>query len=167
MFKGVKIIKFDLNQKAVIEFPIFNNYISQHNCAFEVIYRSHFFKKIKLLIKKAIPKTIFEYFNRESYYNTDTDTVCSVQLCYCSVTYGTVEVKVMTAPATLPSLACFQGLVPPAKIHPPPVPPMEVQAEGPCPYSSPPSTETCLLLRTPRASCQIQTWTPSGSPSKV
>ena len=66
--------------------------MSFRHIAFEVIYRSHFFKKIKLSIKKAIPKTVFEFFNKKRVekllkfpeaFSIETVNICNAKCWFC------------------------------------------------------------------------------------
>ena len=76
----------------IVIYNFLRTIMSFRHIAFEVIYRSHFFKKIKLLIKKAIPKTIFEYFNKKRVekllkfpeaFSIETVNICNAKCWFC------------------------------------------------------------------------------------
>jgi len=59
---------------------------------FEILYRSHYFKRIKLTLKKIIPKSIFKYFHNKQIekllnfpeaFSIETVNICNAKCWFC------------------------------------------------------------------------------------
>ena len=84
------MIFFKLYKIAIYNF--LNIVMSFRHIAFEAIYRSHSFKRIKLLIKKVIPKPVFVYFNKKRVekllkfpeaFSIETVNICNAKCWFC------------------------------------------------------------------------------------
>ena len=76
----------------IIIFNILKFFMAFRHIGFEILYRWHLFKKLKLIIKKLIPKSIFEYFHKKQIekllkfpeaFSIETVNICNAKCWFC------------------------------------------------------------------------------------
>ena len=76
----------------ILTFNILTFFMAFRHVGFEIIYRWHSFKQIKLIIKKIVPKPIFAYFHRKQIekllkfpeaFSIETVNICNAKCWFC------------------------------------------------------------------------------------
>ena len=81
-----------LKSYKISKYHILSFFMSIRHVGFEVIHRHHSIKKIKIFIKKIIPKMLFKYFTKKRIekllkfpeaFSIETVNICNAKCWFC------------------------------------------------------------------------------------